>query len=54
MRLGQIGANTTVVVVDIVTIYVDITVIVDIGGIVTVVTGRPKPPPTSLTTESPE
>ena len=45
MGVGQSGANTTRVVVDIVTIDIDVTIIVDIRGIVTVVAGRPKPPP---------
>ena len=50
---GQSGANTAGVIVDIVTIDVDIAVIVDIGGIVTVVAGRPKPPPRSPYNQNP-
>gem|GEM_PF-6896056 len=46
MGLGQSGANTTGSIVDIVTIDVDAAVIIDIRGIVTIVAGRPQPPPT--------
>ena len=45
MGLGQSGANSAVVVVDIVAIDVDIAVIVDIGGIIAIIAGRPQPPP---------
>jgi hypothetical protein len=44
MGLGQSGANT-IIVVDIVTIDIDIAIIVDISGIITIVARRPKPPP---------
>ena len=54
MRLGQGGPNTTVVVVDVVAIDVDVAVVVDIGGIVAIVAGRPQPPPRSRTTKTPD
>ena len=41
----QSGANTDIVIVDIVAIVVDRPVIVDIGGIVLIIAGRPQPPP---------
>ena len=54
MGLGQSGANAAGVIVDIVAIDVDIAVIVDIGGIVRIVAGRPKPPPRSRITKTPD
>jgi len=50
MRSGQSGANTTPTAAskpDIITIDVDIAIMVDIGGIIRVVAGRPQPPPRS-------
>ncbi|MCL2628245.1 MAG: hypothetical protein FWD44_06085 [Oscillospiraceae bacterium] len=44
MGVGQSGTNA-IVVVDIITIVVDIAVGIDVRGIITIVAGRPKPPP---------
>ena len=41
----QSGADSIVIVVDIVAVLVDVAVIVDIGGIILIVAGRPQPPP---------
>ncbi|MCL2051843.1 MAG: hypothetical protein FWG91_08990 [Lachnospiraceae bacterium] len=53
MGSGQSGANTTIVIVDIVAIHIDIAVVVDIGGIISIVAGRPQPPPTSPCNQNP-
>jgi hypothetical protein len=53
LGLGQSGTNTAIVVVDIVAIRVDIAVIVDIGGVITVIAGRPQPPPRSRYNQNP-
>ena len=52
MRLGQGGANTAVVVVDVVAVDAGIAVVVDIGGIIAIVAGRPQPPPRSRKTKT--
>ena len=52
MGLGQSGANTATHGADIVAIDVEIAIIVDIGGIVTIVARRPQPPP--RTTKTPD
>lgn len=41
----QCGADSIVIVVDIVAVLIDVAVIVDIGGIILIVAGRPQPPP---------
>jgi len=41
---GQCGTNT-VVVVDIVTISVDLTIVINISSVIRILTGRPEPPP---------
>ena len=48
----QIGANGVIIVVDIITISVNITVIVDIRGIVCIVARRPQPPPLTLSPQA--
>ena len=53
MGLGQSGTDAAVVVVDVVAIDVDVAVVVDIGGIVAVVAGRPKLPPRSRYNQNP-
>jgi len=52
--LGQSGAYTACFIVDIVAIDVEFAVIVDIGGIITIVAGRAEPPPESRTTKTPD
>ena len=44
-RWEQFGADSIVIVVDIVAVLVDVVVIVDIGGIILIVAGRPQPAP---------
>ena len=46
---GQCGANAIVVVVDIVTISVDLAIIVNICSVIRIITGRPQPPPRAIT-----
>ena len=41
----QSGANTVIVVVDIVAVMIDGAIVVDIGSVVLIVAGRPEPPP---------
>ena len=45
---GQCGANA-IVVVDIVTISVDLAIIVNIFSVIRIITGRPQPPPRAIT-----
>lgn len=40
----QIGANTNIIIVDIVAIPVHVAIVVHIGGIITIVARRPQPP----------
>ena len=39
----QIGPNSVVVIVDIIAIAVDISIVIHVGGIITVIAGRPQP-----------
>lgn len=40
----QIGANTNIIIVDIVAIPVHVAIVIHVGGIVTIVARRPQPP----------
>jgi hypothetical protein len=53
MGVGQSGAHTAGVIIYVVAIDVDIAVIIDVGGIIAVIAGRPKPPPPSPYNQNP-
>ena len=54
MGLRQSRPDATTIIVDIVAVDVDTAVIVDIGGVVAIIAGRPQPPPRSRITKTPD
>ena len=45
---SQISSHTVIIIVDIITIIVDVAVVIDIRGIIRIVARRAKPPPSTL------